>query len=375
MNSPLPEGRSPVPPTARLRSLDALRGFDMFWIVGAGDLVRGLQKISDDGVVGFIAKQLQHQAWEGMHFEDLIFPLFVFIAGVSLVFSLEKNLQQTNRRTVALRIVQRSALLYFIGILCYGGFSTRFEDIRLLGVLQRIALCYLCSGLLFCFLKPRAVMGVFVGLLVGYWALMSLVPVPGHGAGNFAEGANLANYVDQRYLPLRKYDGNHDPEGLLSTLPAIASCLLGVFAGLLLKDPSSTDRRKVLLLIAGGLGCLAVGWAWHLHFPVIKKIWSSSFVLVAGGSSCLLLAAFYQVIDVWKFQKWAMPFVWIGVNPITIYFGGRFIDFESLAKLFVGGPLGAACGRYAELVLALTSLAFGFWFMRFLYQRRIFLRV
>ena len=156
MNSPLPDGRSPVPPTARLRSLDALRGFDMFWIVGAGDLVRGLQKISDDGVVGFIAKQLQHQAWEGMHFEDLIFPLFVFIAGVSLVFSLEKNLQQTNRRTVALRIVQRSALLYFIGILCYGGFSTRFEDIRLLGVLQRIALCYLCSGLLFCFLKPRA---------------------------------------------------------------------------------------------------------------------------------------------------------------------------------------------------------------------------
>lgn len=118
-----------------------------------------------------------------------------------------------------------------------------------------------------------------------------------------------------------------------------------------------------------------VGWAWHLNFPVIKKIWTSSFVLVAGGSSCLLLAAFYQVIDVWKFQKWALPFVWIGVNPITLYFGGRFIDFEGLAKLFVGGPLGAAYGRYSALVLALTSLAFGFWFMRFLYQRKIFLRV
>jgi len=108
---------------------------------------------------------------------------------------------------------------------------------------------------------------------------------------------------------------------------------------------------------------------------VIKKIWTSSFVLVAGGSSCLLLAAFYQVIDVWKFQKWALPFVWIGVNPMTLYFGGRFIDFEGLAKLFVGGPLGAAYGRYSALVLALTSLAFGFWFMRFLYQRKIFLRV
>ena len=218
-------------------------------------------------------------------------------------------------------------------------------------------------------------MGVCVGLLVGYWALLSFVPVPGHGAGNFAEGANLTNYVDQQWLPLRKWDGDHDPEGLLSTLPAIATCLLGVFAGLLLQNPTLPDRKKVGYLVAGGLACLAVGWLWHLNFPVIKKIWSSSFVLVAGGYSCLLLAAFYQIIDVWKFQKWAMPFVWIGVNPITIYFGGRFIDFEALAKLFVGGPVGAACGRYGELLLAVTTLAFGFWFLRFLYQRKIFLRV
>ena len=108
---------------------------------------------------------------------------------------------------------------------------------------------------------------------------------------------------------------------------------------------------------------------------MIKKIWTSSFVLVAGGYSCLLLAAFYQIIDVWKFQRWAMPFVWIGVNPITIYFGGRFIDFEGLAKLFVGGPVYAYLGGYGELVLAVTTLTFGFLFLRFLYQRKIFLRV
>ena len=347
----------------------------MFWIVGAEELVRGLQKVSSGGVIGFFAEQLRHKSWEGFHFEDLIFPLFVFIAGVSLVFSLEKALQQTTRRTVVLRILRRSALLFFLGILCYGGFSTKFENIRLLGVLQRISLCYLFSGLLFCYLKPRALVGVCVGLLVGYWALMSFVPVPGHGAGNFAEGSNLANYIDKEFLPLHRYDGDHDPEGLLSTLPAIASCLLGVFAGRLLKNPTFSDRKKVLHLVVGGLACLAVGWVWHLNFPVIKKIWTSSFVLVAGGYSCLLLATFYQVIDVWKFQKWAMPFVWIGVNPITIYFGGRFIDFEGLAKLFVGGPVAVACGRYGELVLALTTLGFGFWFLRFLYQRKIFLRV
>ena len=382
-SEPNPSRMPPEPPTKpasepilqRLVSLDALRGFDMFWIVGAEELVRGLQKIGGGGVMGVLAEQLHHKAWEGFHFEDLIFPLFVFIAGVSLVFSLEKMLRQSGRRATVLRVIQRSALLFFLGILCYGGVSTTFQNIRLLGVLQRIALCYLFSSLLFCFLKPRALFGVFVGLLVGYWALLSFVPVPGHGTGQFTEGANLANYIDQQYLPLHRYDGDHDPEGLLSTLPAIASCLLGVFAGLLLKNPSLSDRQKVLRLIVGGLTCLAAGWAWHLNFPVIKKIWTSSFVLVAGGYSCLLLAAFYQIIDVWKFRKWAMPFVWIGVNPITIYFGGRFIDFEGLAKLFVGGPVAVAVGDYAELVLALTSLGFGFWFMRFLYQRKIFLRV
>lgn len=359
----------------RLLSLDALRGFDMFWIVGAEELVRGLHKLASGGLIGLIAEQLHHKAWAGFHFEDLIFPLFVFIAGVSLVFSLDKALGQSGRRTAVLRIVRRFALLYFLGILYYGGFSTPFEKIRLLGVLQRIALCYLFAGLLYCYLKPRALAGVCVGLLVGYWALMSFVPVPGHGAGNFAEGANLANYIDQQYLPLRKHDGDHDPEGLLSTLPAIASCLLGVFAGLLLKNPLINDRKKVLRLVLAGLACLAVGWAWHLNFPVIKKIWTSSFVLVAGGYSYLLLAAFYQIVDVWKFQKWATPFVWIGVNPITIYFGGKFIDFEAMAKLFVGGPVGAACGQYGELVLAVTTIGFGLLFLRFLYQHKIFLRV
>jgi predicted acyltransferase len=375
MPEPITANDGSEPAKSRLLSLDALRGFDMFWIVGAHELVRGLEQLAGGGLLGLIAEQLHHKAWAGFHFEDLIFPLFVFIAGVSLVFSLEKTLRQTDRRTATLRILRRGALLYFLGILYYGGFSTSFENIRLLGVLQRIALCYLFAGLLFCYLKPKALIGVCAGLLLGYWALLSFVPVPGHGAGNFAEGANLANYVDQQYLPLRKHDGDHDPEGLLSTLPALASCLLGVFAGLVLKNPTFTDRKKVLYLVAGGLACLAVGWAWHLNFPVIKKIWTSSFVLVAGGYSCLLLAAFYQVIDVWKFQKWALPFVWIGVNPITIYFGGKFIDFEAMAKLFVGGPVGAAFGQYSELVLAVTTLGFGFLFLRFLYLRKIFLRV
>lgn len=366
---------SSVSPAQRLMSLDVLRGFDMFWIVGAEELVRGLEKITSGGLLGLIAEQLRHKAWEGFHFEDLIFPLFVFIVGVSLVFSVGKSLQTVGRTATLIRIFRRSLLLFVLGLLYYGGLSHPIEKVRLLGVLQRMALCYFFASLLFCFLKPRALVAVCAGLLIGYWALLSFVPVPGHGAGNFAEGANLANYVDKMYLPLRKHDGDHDPEGILSTLPAIASCLLGVFAGLMVKNKALPDRRRVHLLVASGLGCLAAGWLWHLNFPVIKKIWTSSFVLVAGGYSFLLFAAFYQIIDIWKIRKWAMPFVWIGVNPITIYFGGKFIDFEGMAKLFVGGPVADACGPYATLVMALTTLFFGFWFLRFLYERRIFLRV
>jgi len=378
----LPNVETPQPPTARpalrterLVSLDALRGFDMFWIVGAEDLVDGLRKITDSGPVRIMADQLGHKPWAGFHFEDLIFPLFVFIIGVSLVFSLTKTIAQSGRRAAVIRILRRSFLLYLLGVFYYGGFATPFERIRLLGVLQRLALCYLFASLLFCYLKPKALVGVCAGLLIGYWALMSFVPVPEHGAGNFAEGMNLANYVDQQFLPLRKWNGDHDPEGLLSTLPAIANCLLGVFAGLLLKSTTVPDRKKAGYLIVAGLACLAAGWLWHLNFPVIKKLWTSSFVLVASGYSCLLLAAFYQVIDVWKWQKWATPFIWIGVNSITIYLAANLIDFEKIAQRLVGGQLNGYFGRYGQLMIALVALGLGLWLLRFLYRRKIFLRL
>jgi predicted acyltransferase len=356
-------------------SLDALRGFDMFWIIGAEGLVEGLRKITDSGPVQVLADQLEHKPWEGFHFEDLIFPLFVFIVGVSLVFSLTKTINQMGRKAAVGRIFRRAILLYLLGIFYYGGFSTPFDRIRLLGVLQRIALCYLFAGLLFCYLKPKALGIVCAGILIGYWLLMSFMPVPEFGAGNFAEGKNLANYVDKQYLQLRRWDGDHDPEGLLSTLPAIASCLLGVFAGLLLKDTSTTDQKKVRILVMAGIASLLLGWIWNLHFPVIKKLWTSSFVLVAGGYSYFLLALFYQIIDVWKFQKWAMPFVWIGVNPITIYMAHNLVDFDKIAERLVGGQLNTYFGNYGRLIIALTSFAIVFCFLHFLYRRKIFLRV
>jgi predicted acyltransferase len=361
--------------SSRLLSLDALRGFDMFWIVGAEDIVHALHKISHRGPFNFLSNQMQHKPWEGVAFYDLIFPLFIYIVGVSLVFSLSRSLRTAGRAATMRRILTRSVLLYLIGILYYGGLSDGIDKIRLLGVLQRIALCYLCAGLIFCVAKLRTMIVVCMTLLIGYWILMTFLPVPGHGAGSFAEGANLANYIDSRYLPFRKWDGDHDPEGLLSTLPAIASCLLGVFSGLLLSNSRIPDRKKVLYLCVSGITAIILGFLWGMQFPVIKKIWTSSYVLVAGGYSCLFMAVFYLVIEVWKVRRWATPFVWIGMNPITIYLANNIIDFRSLATRFAGGPVMELFGNYGELLITSLILAMSFLLVRFLYQRKIFLRL
>ncbi len=360
---------------SRLLSLDALRGFNMFWIIGGEDIFHALHKISHAGIFAFLVRSLTHKDWEGFAPYDLIFPLFVFIVGVSLVFSLSGSLERAGRAATVRKIIRRAVLLYLIGIVYYGGIAEGIGHVRLLGVLQRIAIVYLFAGLLFVSVRPRTLVIVCLSLLVGYWALMTFVPVPGVGAGNFAQGQNLANYLDKHYLPLRKWDGDHDPEGLLSTLPAIATGLLGVFAGLLLRNDAVTKPRKVLWLLAAGIVAVALGWLWALQFPVIKKIWTSSYVLVAGGYSFLLLAVFYLVIDVWNVRRWAVPFVWIGVNPITLYLAAEFVNFQGIAKRFAGSPVQTALGNYGPLLLVCIGMTFVFALARFLYRRRIFVRL
>jgi predicted acyltransferase len=216
-------------------------------------------------------------------------------------------------------------------------------------------------------------------LLVGYWAMLTFIPVPGFGAGDFAEGHNLTNWLDKMYLPLRKWDGDHDPEGLLSTLPAIGSSLLGVLAGLLLKNPSVAPARKVRLLAMWGCAGVIAALLWHLQFPIIKKIWTSSFVLFTAGLSSLLLALFYYVIDIKNHRGWCRPFVWIGMNSITIYLIARVVKLEDIAKSFVGGEIHSGLENMhqglGDLVTALLALFFSVLICRFLYQRRIFLRV
>ncbi|HTH47242.1 MAG TPA: DUF5009 domain-containing protein [Candidatus Limnocylindria bacterium] len=397
------------PQTSRLLSLDALRGFDMFWIMGADSLGGALAALAAGPVTRGFARQLEHVEWQGFHFEDLIFPLFVFMAGVSLVFSLGKIIPRYGKDAAFARLMKRTLLLYLVGIFYYGGFSTSFQQIRLLGVLQRIALCYGATGFLFIFFKPRTLIAITAGILIGYWALLTFVPVRDislekqaitaslqqagetdphklfnatstYVRGGYEEGKNIVNHFDFKYLPLRKWDGNFDPEGILSTIPAVASCLLGMFAGMFLCDPKRTPQQKALGLAVAGVVLLAAGFGWGMFFPIIKKLWTSSFVLVAGGYSALLLAAFFWIIDVKGWQRWCQPFVWVGLNPITIYLAGRLIDFDELASRLAGGNVQELLDHlvakgFGSLVVALLALGFVFGLARFLHQRKIYLRL
>ena len=418
----------------RLMSVDALRGFDMFWIIGGDSLVYALNRMTQTRPVSFLAGQLEHAEWEGFHAYDLIFPLFVFIMGCSLFFSLSHTLERAGRAEALKRIFFRSSALYLAGLFYNGGLTNEWPDVRLSGVLSRIALVYFFGGLLFCFFKPRALAAICAGLLLGYWALMTFVPIrdiqleranlarlaeqsgdrasaalfnkPKFGnpsrvknspamaaaramfyattnwtTGKFDPGRNLSDHLDFQYLPGSKYEIFADPEGYLSTLPAVATCLLGIFAGLLLQSQTVPDRRKVLYLIAAGVACAALGWLWSWQFPVVKKIWTSSFVLVAGGYSAILLGIFYWVVDVLEARTWCQPFVWMGMNSITIYLTGAVLGgFEKPALRLVGGDVRDFFDAHlaqgaGDLIAALTGLFLAFWLMRFMYHRKIFLKL
>lgn len=362
----------------RIESIDALRGFDMFWILGADNLVASLRKITDAGPVAMLADQLEHVEWEGFRFYDLIFPLFVFLMGTSTVFSLSKIIDQQGKHAAYWRVVRRFVILYVLGLLYHGGMSRDGgpEMFRFMGVLHRIAICYLFGGLLYINLRLRGLLIACVVLLVGYWAAMTFIPVPEYGAGNYAEGKNLANYLDAQYLPGYKWDGDWDPEGLLSSVPAVASGLLGIFAGLLIRREDLPGLKKVGYLIVAGAACLVLGHLWALQFPIIKKLWTSSFVLVAGGWSFLLLALFYWLIDVCKFRLWSRPFVWIGMNCITIYLLNNLVGgFPSIVRRALHAPLEQAMAPWGSLVVSTLALGLVILICRALYVKKIFLRV
>ncbi len=367
---------TPPARSARMRSLDALRGFNMFWIVGAEHIVESLRRIETGGAVGFVAYELQHSPWEGFRFEDLILPLFIFLMGAAIPFSLGKLREAEGVQGATRRVWRRATLLYLLGVLYYGGFGDPLHSMRFLGVLQRIAICYLFASMLFLHVRLRTMLATCAGILVAYWAFLTFVPAPSMAHASFALHENWANYIDQRYLPGRLWYGSWDPEGLLTTVPSFATALLGVFAGLLLKCESVRCERKATYLAVAGVTGVALGFAWGLQFPVIKNLWTSSYVLVAAGYSALLMAAFYWLIDLQQWRQWAAPFLWIGANALTIYLGVKLINLHSLLNWLVLHltPRGG-WDMYEGVLVTTAALSIEIAVLAVLYRRRIFFRV
>jgi predicted acyltransferase len=275
---------------------------------------------------------LEHAEWNGWTPTDLIFPFFLFIVGVSLVFSFEARLKRGDSRPVLLRhAVQRAVIIFAIGlamnyIQSLGSPST---GVRIPGVLQRIGVCYLVASVLFLYVRPRGRAVVVVALLAGYWILMRFVPVPGYGVPGrdmpfLHPDANLAAYLDRKFLThlwvnTRLWETTRDPEGLLSTLPAIATALLGVFTGEWLRSKSNPQRKALGMLVFGVVG-LILGKTWGIYFPINKKLWTSSYVLFTTGFALVCLALCYWGTDIKRWHgAWTRPFLIFGKNAIAAY--------------------------------------------------------
>ena len=386
----------------------------MFWIIGAvgGEAIiekiwKHMQASKLDTTwygrtVGAAAYQLTHPAWNGFRAYDLIFPLFLFIAGAAMPFSLGRRIEQGEAKSkLALRVVRRGLLLVLFGLIYNGLFSVGFtHELRWGSVLGRIGLAYMFGGLIYLVTDVRGQIAAVILLLVGYWAAMLYIPVPGIGAGVLEDGKNLADYIDHRFLPGTPYlhdrvVGNfaildHDPEGLLSTIPAIGTALLGALAGAWLRSGRRNGTVKSAGLMVAGLMALTLGWAWagfqinppetsplspanawHIVMPINKNLWTSSFVLWTAGWSLILLALFYQVVDVWHLRRWAFFFTVIGANSITIYMAKRFIDFDKIGSFLCSpGPK-----TIHPMLTPLVGLVLAWGCLYVMYRNRWFLRL
>lgn len=363
----------------RLYSLDALRGFDMFWIAGAEGIFVGLASLTGWPIFKWWAGQLEHVPWHGFHFEDMIFPLFLFIAGISFAFSLAKRTTMNDSRSsIYKHVISRGLILVLIGILYNNGVSFDFAHLRYGSVLGRIGLAWMFASLIFMNTKLNFRIAWFCALLIGYWALLLLFPAHDLGSTDiFSREGNLTSHIDRLLMPGRLYLGNHDPEGLLSTIPAIGTALLGMFTGefLLSKYLSDKPLRKVLYMVLVAIVLMIIGKIWNIWFPINKNLWTSSFVCFVGGLSLLLFSIFYLIIDVWGYKKWAFFFVVIGMNPITIYLTERIVNFGSATKFFFGGFISIMPESWAPLIDGLGVTAIAWVFLYILYKKKVFLKI
>ena len=358
-------------------SLDALRGFDMFWIIGGGVALKSLDgALSNEYYHNVIIPQLSHVRWEGFRFIDLIMPLFLFIVGAAMPFSFGKRLSHDDRKSkLYAHVLKRFFILFILGMVAQGHLlDYDLSKLHILcNTLHAIAAGYLIASLIILNMRAIGQIVVTMILLLGYWALLGLVAVPGHERGLISENVNLAFYVDK--VILGHFQDVTDPQytWILSSMTFAATVMLGCLAGQLLRSEAG-DYARVLWLFVAGVACLGLGLLWGAVFPIIKHIWTSSFVLFSGGICYFLLALFYLIIDVWNLRKWAFVFVVIGMNAIAVYMVVQVYGFRVFGDVFVKG-LENRLGEWYQFVRSLTGL-FALWLILFwLYRKKAFIKI
>jgi len=366
--------------TKRLLSLDALRGLDMLMITGLGPLLISLCVALGFGKDCWLATQLHHVPWEGFQIEDGIFPLFLFIAGVSFPFSYARQCEKgvaTGR--IAVRIVQRGLTLFFLGLVTQGFFNLQFSTLRIPSVLGLIGLSWALAALLHVFCKNlRARVGVCAALLLGYAALMFFVQAPDFPeASRVSAEGNVICWLDRILTGGHNYQPHFDPEGLPRIFTGLVTASLGMFAGELVRRASPSGNRKTLLMVGLGAVLSALGWVMDVtdfcHYN--KALWSPSFVLLVGGYSYILFAVFYWIIDVKGFRRWTFFFRVVGMNSITIYVARCFIPFGSISKFFLGGATALLPVAWQPVAAHAGYIAAAWLFLYFLYRKNTFLKV
>ena len=361
----------------RLYSLDALRGFDMFWIIGADEVFHQLAKSTESPFWESVSTQFTHPSWNGFHLYDLIFPLFLFLAGVSTPYSIGRSLSEgKTKQQLLLRVIKRGLILVLLGFIYNNGLQLHpIADIRFSSVLGRIGIAYMLANIIYLYAKEGIPIICFFGLLIGYWLILKFTSAPGFPMGDLTMEGNFASYVDRSILPGKLSLVIHDTVGLFNNIPAISTALAGIITGIYLKKTNIDKKKKSWVMALCGLSCLALAQIWNLDFPINKNMWSSSFVMHTTGFSLLLMSLFYYIIDVLGYKKWAFFFKVIGMNSILIYISGKFINWRFTTNGFFQWLIDWVGDPYNAVVMALCMILIKWTFLYLLYQKKIFLRV
>lgn len=374
---------APAVETKRLLSLDVFRGIT----------VAAMILVNNPGSSP-VYTPLEHAEWNGWTPTDLIFPFFLFIVGISITFAFARRIEQGgSQHDLILKIIKRTLIIFGIGLFMAAFPYFRLTTLRIPGVLQRIAVCYFFASIITLKTKEKAQIAIIAFLLLGYWAAMMLIPVPGFGAGDLGKEGNLGAYLDRLILTqahMWKQSKVFDPEGILSTFPAVATTLIGVLTGKWLKTTKSGPMDRVRKMLFGGIIGVAVGLIWGRFFPINKALWTSSYVVFCAGAALILLALCYWVIEIKGYKKWSVPFVIFGLNAITVFFlSGMFVKLMSLWKITrMNGKPGTLQSYIYEHLFAgwlsqiNASLAYAIFFnlvmfflMWLLYRKKIFIKV